>query len=106
MTPQILLVLALVLVSAVVLVSERLRPDLVALLLLVVLGLTRLVEAKDLFSGFSRSAVITILGLFIITEGLERTGATRILGQRLQGVSGRSEEHTSELQSPTNLVCR
>jgi len=94
MTPQILFVLALVLVAAVVLVSDRLRPDLVALLLLVILGLTGLVEAKDLFSGFSRSAVITILGLFIITEGLERTGATRILGQRLHRVSGEQEGRT------------
>ena len=94
MTPQILFVLALVLVAAVVLVSDRLRPDLVALLLLVILGLTGLVQAEDLFSGFSRSAVITILGLFIITEGLERTGATRILGQRLHRVSGEKEGRT------------
>src|SRR5256885_9479760 len=31
---------------------------------------------------------------------------TRELGQRLLGALGRSEEHTSELQSPCNLVCR
>jgi di/tricarboxylate transporter len=91
MTPQILFVLALVVAAAVVLVSDRMRPDLVALLLLVILGLTGLVEPDKLFSGFSRSAVITIIGLFIITEGLERTGATRILGQRLQRVSGGRE---------------
>ena len=46
---------------------------------LVVLGLTRLVSAQDLFVGFSRAAAITILSLYIITTGLERTGATRIL---------------------------
>ncbi len=91
MTPQILFVLALVLAAAVVLISDRLRPDLVALLLLVILGLTGMVDVKELFSGFSNRAVITIIGLFIITEGLERTGATRILGQRLQRVSGVTE---------------
>src|ERR1039457_7178629 len=29
-----------------------------------------------------------------------------IMPRRLQGISDRSEEHTSELQSPCNLVCR
>jgi di/tricarboxylate transporter len=88
---QIPFVLALVVAASVVLIADRLRPDLVALLLLVSLGLTGMVRADDLFAGFSRSAVITIIALFIITEGLERTGATRILGQRLQRVAGGSE---------------
>ncbi len=88
---QIPFILALVIIASVVLISDRLRPDLVALLLLVILGLTGMVKAEDLFSGFSRSAVITIIGLFIITGGLERTGATRLLGQRLQRVSGEGE---------------
>ncbi|MBI4770054.1 MAG: SLC13 family permease, partial [Chloroflexi bacterium] len=94
MTPQILFVLALIIAASVVLISDRLRPDLIALLLLVILGLTGLVQAKDLFSGFSRNAVITILALFIITEGLDRTGATRILGQRLHQLSAGNEART------------
>lgn len=91
MTLPIVLVLTLILLASVVLISDKLRPDLVALLLLVTLGLTGLVEAKDLFSGFSRSAVITIMALFILTAGLERTGATRILGNHLGRLAGRSE---------------
>ncbi|MGH2524865.1 MAG: SLC13 family permease, partial [Anaerolineales bacterium] len=91
MTPQIAFILALILAASLLLISDRLRPDLVALLLLVVLGLTGLVNASELFSGFSRSAVITIMALFIITSGLERTGATRLLGQRLNRVAGQTE---------------
>lgn len=91
MTPQILLVLALVAAVGVLLISDKIRPDLVALLLLVTLGLTGLVSPKDLFSGFSRPAVITVLSLFIITGGLERTGATRILGQRLNRLAAGRE---------------
>jgi di/tricarboxylate transporter len=94
MTPQIAFVLLLVAVVSVVLIRERLRPDLAALLLLVILGLTGLVKAEDLFSGFSRSAVITIIGLFIITGGLDRTGATRLLGQQLQRLCGENETRT------------
>ena len=91
MTPQTLLVLALVVVAGYLLVSERLRPDLMAVLLLVVLGLTRLVSAADLFQGFSNKAVMTIIALFIITAGLERTGVTRWLGRRLHRVAGENE---------------
>lgn len=91
MTPQILLILALVAVAGYLLISEKLRPDLIALLLLVVLGLTGLVSPRELFSGFSRSAVITILALFIITDGLERTGVTRFLGHHLGRVAGENE---------------
>lgn len=91
MTFSIALVLALLLTASVILISDKFRPDLVALLLLVTLGLTGLVEAKDLFSGFSRSAVITIMALFILTAGLERTGATKILGNHLGRLAGRNE---------------
>src|SRR5258708_22120220 len=91
MTLPIFLALALVVAAAVLLIADRLRPDLVALLVLVVLGLTGLVAPSDLFSGFSRSAVITILALYIITAGLERTGATRGLGQQLGRLAGSSE---------------
>jgi di/tricarboxylate transporter len=94
MTLEIAFVLGLVVVAAVVLISERLRPDLMALLLLVTLGLTGLVAPDELFNGFSRSAVITIIALFIITEALEATGATRLLGRTLQRLAGSGEART------------
>src|SRR5438093_2275097 len=41
------------------------------------------------------------------TAALDRSGRTRPRGGRLAAARpGRSEEHTSELQSLTNLVCR
>ena len=91
MTFQILFVLILILSLGALLISERLRPDVGALLLLVILGLTGLVSAGELFSGFSRSAVITIIALFIITRALEQTGATRVLGQHLNRLAGGKE---------------
>jgi di/tricarboxylate transporter len=71
--------------------SERLRPDLVALLVLVALGTTGVLTAEEAFSGFSRSAVITILGIFILAAGLERAGITRQVGALLFRVAGREE---------------
>jgi di/tricarboxylate transporter len=71
--------------------SERLRPDLVALLVLVALGTSGVLTSEETFSGFSRSAVITILAIFILAAGLERTGVSRQVGQLLIRVAGRKE---------------
>jgi di/tricarboxylate transporter len=85
------LVLILVGIAAVFFITEWLRADLVALLLLVALGATGILTPQETLSGFSRSAVITILAIFILTAGLAKTGATRALGIRLMRWSGRSE---------------
>ncbi len=91
MTPQSLLLLTIIGIVTILLITDRIRSDLIALLTLIVLGLTGLVSPVDLFSGFSRSAVITIMALFIITAGLERTGATQVLGKHLARIAGTSE---------------
>jgi di/tricarboxylate transporter len=75
-----LLTLVLILVMIMLLVTETFRGDVVALLVLVVLGLTGLVEVNDLFSGFSSSVVITIIAVAIISEALSLTGfANRLM---------------------------
>ncbi len=91
MTPQIGLVIGLTIAITAVLISDRLRPDVAALLSLVILGLTGVVSPDQLFSGFSRAAVITIVALFMITVGLERSGATRIMGRQLARLGGNHE---------------
>ncbi len=91
MSFEIGFIFALLAAVSVLLISERLRPDLLALLVVVVLGVSGLVAPQDLFAGFSRSAVITILALFIITDGLERTGATRLLGRQIQRIAAGGE---------------
>ncbi|MCC6188738.1 MAG: SLC13 family permease [Anaerolineales bacterium] len=91
MTLPIAFLIVLVAGATLLLVTERLRPDLVALVLLVILGLTGLVAPAELFSGFSRPAVITIIALFIITAALEHTGATRVLSQTLSRAARGSE---------------
>jgi len=91
MTTEIAAVLALVAGASLLLLTDRLRPDLVALLLLMVLGLSGLVSTREMFSGFSRSPVITIIALSIITAALERTGATHGLGQQLRRLAGAGE---------------
>jgi di/tricarboxylate transporter len=83
--------LATIGVASLLLITERLRPDLVALLVVLALAFTGVVTPKQALAGFSEMAVITIMAVFIMSDGLQRTGVTRWFGQRLMGIEGRSE---------------
>jgi di/tricarboxylate transporter len=91
MTSEGWITLAIIAVAAVLLISERLRPDLTALLVILGLSLTQVLTPDEAFSGFSRPAVITILALFILTNGLERTGITHWVGRQVIRMAGTSE---------------
>ena len=91
-TPEIL-TLTITILATVLLISNWLRADLVALLVLVTLGVSGLVTPQDVLAGFSGSAVITILGISIIAEGLRQTGITHWLGQRMKLLAGQGETH-------------
>ncbi|MCY3797944.1 MAG: SLC13 family permease [Chloroflexi bacterium] len=69
----------------------RLRIDLIALLVLLMVALTRLVPPSDALSGFSSSVVITIIGLLVITRALEQTGVMQWAARQLQ-TYGRGSE--------------
>lgn len=71
--------------------TDILPADLVALLVVVALGVTGVLTPAEAFSGFSRSAVITIIAIFVLTEGLQRTGVTDQVGNVLLKVGGQSE---------------
>jgi len=87
------LIITLVVLSAaiVALLTERLSADLVALLAVVVLGVTGVLTPEQTFSGFSRSAVITILAIFILAEGLTRAGVADRVGDLITRLAGQSE---------------
>ncbi len=92
METQHLIVTFIILVIAFALfLSEKLPADLVALLVVVALGLSGVLTTQEAFSGFSRSAVVTIMAIFILTEALQRTGVTEQVGNILLKVGGKSE---------------
>lgn len=91
MNIQLLLTFAILFVSIALFLSDRLRADLVALLTVIALGLTGILSPQEAFSGFSRSAVITILAIFILAEGLQRTGVTEQVGHLLLRIAGTRE---------------
>ena len=87
-----LLITFIILIAALVLfLTDRLPSDLVALLVVVALGVTGVLTPVEAFSGFSRSAVITIISIYVLAESLHRTGVTEQAGNILQRLGGRSE---------------
>lgn len=82
--------LAVLVVAAGLMVSNRLRPDLVALLAVVTLGASGVLTTQETFSGFSRSAVITLLAIFILAEGLQQSGVAAVVaGWIIRATRGR-----------------
>ena len=85
------LTLIILAVAVLLFLSDRLRPDVVALLVMLALGLSGILDSTETFSGFSRSAVIAIIGIFILAEGLRRTGLSEKLGEALIRLGGQNE---------------
>ena len=91
MTLEIALVLGILAISLILFVSEVIRMDLVALLVLCALAVSGLVNANEAFAGFSNSAVITVWAMFILSEGLTRTGIADIIGSQVMKLAGGRE---------------
>ena len=91
MTPEIATVLAILVMATVLFVTEWIRMDVVALLVLVSLALTGLVTPEEALSGFSNMAVVTVWAVLILSGGLARTGIANRIGQQVLRIAGSSE---------------
>ncbi len=91
MTPQIGLVLAILVAAIVMFVTERIRVDVVALMVLVSLALTGLITATEALSGFANLAVVTVWAVLILSAGLARTGVAGLIGGPVLRLAGDSE---------------
>ncbi|HEY5729559.1 MAG TPA: SLC13 family permease [Anaerolineales bacterium] len=91
MTVEIIIVLGILIVSIVLFITEWVRMDVVALLVLGALAVTGLVTPADALSGFSSPAVVTVWAVLILSGALARTGVASLIGRRLMRLAGDSE---------------
>lgn len=91
MTGDMLLVFALLLATIALFISDRLRMDVVAIILIIALMLTGLLSPAEALAGFGDPLVILIAALFVVGEGLFRTGVAFSVGNWLVGMAGTSE---------------
>ena len=91
MTPQIGLVLAILATAVVLFVTERIRVDVVALMVLASLAVTGLVTPEEALSGFASPAVVTVWAVLILSAALARTGVAGLIGRPLLRLASGSE---------------
>ena len=91
-------VMGILCLTVVLFAFDIFRVDVVAILVLVIIGLTNLVpgypgllSANDLFSGFSSNAVISIIAVMILGAGLDKTGALNRLASQILRIAGDTE---------------
>ncbi|QCT22197.1 SLC13 family permease [Jejubacter calystegiae] len=91
MNAELIWVLSLLAVAVILFATDKVRMDAVALMVIVAFVLSGTLTLSEAFSGFSDPNVILIAALFIIGEGLVRTGVAARMGSWLVQVAGSSE---------------
>ncbi|MCK5430215.1 MAG: hypothetical protein KAI94_12120 [Anaerolineales bacterium] len=91
MTPEIAIVLAILVAAIIMFVTERIRVDVVALMVLVSLALTGLITPTEALSGFANLAVVTVWAVLILSAGLARTDVAGLIGRPVLRLGGGSE---------------
>jgi di/tricarboxylate transporter len=91
MTLDIALTLLIILTALVLFATEKLRVDVVAMLVLIAVGVLGLIPQSELFSGFSSSAVITVWAVYMVSGGLFKTGVADAMGKAIVKVAGNGE---------------
>jgi di/tricarboxylate transporter len=103
-TMQIALVFAVVIVTVVLFITEWIRVDVVAILIMVALPLLGLIEGRETFQGFSSTAVISIIAVIIMGRGLDHTGVINRAVRPLLRLAGSSRRRIILLLSGTVAV--
>lgn len=90
-TTDILLTLAVTVGALALFIWNRVRMDVVALIVMASLILLGLVTPQEGISGFANEAMITVAAMFVLSAGLLRTGAIDALGRRVERWAGEGE---------------
>ncbi len=87
---MIYLMLVILVITIGLFVWGKFTPDIVALISMISLFLTGILDVTETLSGFSNPTVIMIAALFIIGEGIAQTGWTAMAGKKFVEWAGKS----------------
>jgi di/tricarboxylate transporter len=91
MTTDLMIVLALLGAAIAMFVANRPRMDAVGLLMMALLPLTGVITMNEAIAGFADPAVVLLALLFVVGEGLVRTGTAQRIGDILNARAGGNE---------------
>jgi di/tricarboxylate transporter len=90
---DLILVLGLLLAAVVMFVQNKPRMDAVAIIMIIALPLTGVITVREALVGFSDPNIILIAVLFVLGEGLVRTGVARQIGDWIYKHSGGNQTY-------------
>ncbi|WP_413727942.1 SLC13 family permease [Sodalis sp. RH19] len=88
---ELIWVLALLLIAIFLFTTNKVRMDVVALLVIIAFVLSGTLSLPEATAGFSDPNVLLIAAMFVVGEGLVRTGIAYQVGEWLMRVAGKSE---------------
>lgn len=111
LTPQMMVVLAILAFTIFLFVSEIVRIDVAAISIMVMLGLLSMVPAlpdiadtNTLLNGFASNAVMSIIAVMIIGSGLDKTGVMSRFASLIIRFGGRTESRIIPLVSGSSGI--
>ena len=90
LSPQQISFLAILVVAIVLLITERIRNDIVAVLIILALYITGVLDSGDALAGFSSEPAIVVAAIFVLSAALHQTGLSDMIGGWIGRLAGRS----------------
>ena len=92
MSSEIVFIFVLILVAGALMASNRIRFDIVALLVVIVLMLSGILTVGEALAGFGSSVVILVAALLVVSEMLLQTGVARAVSDWILKNGGSNEK--------------
>ena len=87
-SPQQLIFFVILILAFGLLITEKLRNDIVAVLIILALAVTQLLEPKEALAGFGSEAAIVVASIFVLSGALHMTGLSEMIGSLVGRVAG------------------
>jgi di/tricarboxylate transporter len=91
MSYEIIVVLLIIVIGLVLFLTEVVRVDVTALIIMVLLILSGVLTPEEGISGFSNPATVTVMALLMLSTALQATGTVTYLGNFLLRFAGKKE---------------
>ena len=89
---MMIFVFLILVITVVLFIRGKMRTDMVALLSLIALFLAGIIDTQETLSGFSDNTTILIAVLFVVGEGISRSGIATWLGHQIVQRAGSSQD--------------
>lgn len=90
LNPQQVFFLIILIAAIVLFITEWIRTDLVAVMIVVALYVTRVLDPKDALSGFSSEPAIVVAAIFVLSAAMHATGFSDTIGSWIGRLAGKS----------------